>query len=256
MAGTAFGQESHLKKLDQVVWITEQYPPFSYLDDKDGQIKGLMVEILLEMWKKVGLKKSKKDIIIHPWARGIALLENDPRVCLFGMGITKERQMKYKFVTSISPGVHGLIAKKTKGYHFSSIEAVNKAFSGKSHVIGVIRGDFGEKNFLEQGGNPHLLFKVSSGRQLIKMLEMDRLEMIAFGELPAISIMMRENINYREYEIPIVSNELRSGFAFHKNVDPAVLIVLQQAMDEVTREGIADRFMKTYLQRLDLSQKN
>ncbi len=256
IAGSVFGQESHLKKLDQMVWITEHYPPFSYIDNKDGQLKGLMVDILLEMWKKVGLRKTTKDILVYPWARGVVNLEDDPQVCLFGMGITKERTKKYKFVISISPGVHGLIAKKIKGYHFSSIESVNKAFSGKRGVIGVVRDDYGEKNFLEQGGNPELLYQVSGGRQLIKMLEIDRLEMIAFGELPAISIMEQENIDISEYEIPIISNELISGFAFNKNVEPAVLIVLQNAMDEVKSEGFADRIMRTYINRLDLSEEN
>jgi polar amino acid transport system substrate-binding protein len=244
------------KKLTEIKWITEEYPPFSYIDKTDGQLKGVMVDILVEVWKKTGLKKSRNDIIIHPWARGIIILEKDPLVCLFGMGISKKRQEKYKFVSSISPGVYGLIAKKSKNYHFDSIEEVNNILEGNGRVIGVVREDFGGKNFVERGGNSALLYKVSSPNQLVKMLALNRFEMIAFGELPAITIMEKENVDPDKYELIVVSKRIISGYAFNKKVDPRIIQVLQKAMDKVIKEGISDKIFNRYIKRLDRSTKD
>ena len=90
ITGSVFGQDyPTLKKLEKIEWITEQYPPLNYIDGKDGQLKGYMVDILIEIWKTLGLKRSRTDIITAPWARGIKMLKKSPNVCLFSMGINK-----------------------------------------------------------------------------------------------------------------------------------------------------------------------
>jgi len=68
---TAMGEspEETRTALEKMDWMTEQYPPFNYIDEKDGQLKGITVDILMEMFKKVGVQKTRKDIPILPWAR-------------------------------------------------------------------------------------------------------------------------------------------------------------------------------------------
>lgn len=249
--GRLFSQDSDvLNKLNQIKWITEQYPPFNYVDN-DGQLKGLMVDILIEIWKKTGIKKTKKDIVIAPWTSGILMLEKDPLVCLFGMGMTNGREKKYNFVSSVSTGVYGLIAKKSKKFRFKSTLEINEFFKGKSKIIGAIRNNFGSLYFTELGGNPDLLFHVGLGYQLVKMLETDRVEMISFAELPAIAEMIKNNIKYKNYEIVMVSKKIRNAFAFNKNADPNVLKVLQNAFDKVNEEGTSEMILKKYLSRFD-----
>jgi len=53
--------------IESMYWMTEQYPPYNYLDEKDGQLKGITVDILMEMFKKVGVKKTRKDLEILPF---------------------------------------------------------------------------------------------------------------------------------------------------------------------------------------------
>ncbi len=252
MAGDVFGQTKVLEKIEKVVWITEHYPPFSYVDGKDGRLKGLMVDILLEMWKRVGLKRTTGDILVYPWARGIRDLENNTNTCLFGMGISREREKKYKFVVSISPGFHGLIAKKTKGYSFNSMNEVNREFRGQKGVIGVVKDDFGETNFLELGGEPALLYQVSNGKQLVKMLARGRLEMMAYNEFAAITLMKKNRIDHNDFVISMASRRVVSGYAFNKKVDMDIIKELQKAMDDMLRDGVADRLLNKHLDRLAL----
>ncbi len=255
--GTSLAQETHiLNKLEQIKWITESYPPFSYIDNKDNKLKGVMIDILVEIWKEVGLQRERADIDIYPWARGVHMLENDPLVCLFGMGITQDRKEKYKFVGSISPGIYGIIAKKSRNYHFNSFDELNNKFKDKGQTIGVVRNDYGSKIFLEYGGNPDLLYRISNGAQLVRMLALDRLEMISFGELPTISNMNKERIDYKDYEIVLVSKEITSGYAFNKNIDPIVLNILQSAFDELVKKGVTKDILNTYLEQIDRSVKD
>lgn len=252
--GSTLAQEARIQNnLEQIKWITEPYPPFSYIDDKDNKLKGIMIDILVEIWKEAGLKKERKDIDIYPWARGVYLLENDPLVCLFGMGITKKRREKYKFVSPFSPGVYGLIAKKSKNYHFNSFNELNKKFKDKGRVIGVIRNGYGSKIFVEHGGNPDLLYNVSVGDGLVRMLAMDRLEVISFGELSTIANMKKEKIDYKEYEIVLVSKKIISGYAFNNKVDPLVLNTLQAAFDKIVKKGITNSILNNYIDHLDRS---
>ncbi len=252
--GSVLAQDASIQnKLKQIKWITEPYPPFSYKDDKDNTLKGIMIDILIEIWKEAGLKKERKDIEIYPWARGVNMLDHDPLVCLFGMGITKKRMEKYKFVSPFSPGVYGIIAKKSKNYHFKSFDELNKKFKDKSQVIGVIRNDYGSKIFVEYGGNPDLLYNSSVGDQLVRMLARDRLEMISFGELPTIANMKKEKIDYKEYEIVLISQKIISGYAFNKKVDPHVLNTLQAAFDKIVKKGITKNILNSYIDHLDRS---
>jgi len=257
LLGTTQAQEGHIQnKLEQIKWITEPYPPFSYIDNRDNKLKGIMIDILVEIWREAGLKKEREDIGIYPWARGVYMLEHDPLVCLFGMGITQKRKEKYKFVSSISPGVYGIIAKKSKNYHFNSFEELNDKFKDKSQVIGVVRNDYGSKIFLEYGGNPDLLYNITYGDQLIRMLASDRLEMISFGELPTISNMKKEKIDSKDYEIVLVSKKIISGYAFNNKVDPLVLKTLQDAFDKIVKKGITHDILSAYIDQLDRSSRD
>ncbi len=109
---------------------------------------------------------------------------------------------------------------------------------------------------MEYGGNPDLLYSISHGDQLVQMLARDRLEMISFGELPTISNMKKEKIDYKDYEIVLVSKKIISGYAFNNKVDPLVLNTLQAAFDKIVKKGIIKDILSTYIDRIDRSAKD
>ena len=41
--------------IENMKWMTEQYPPYNYRDAQDGKLKGITVDILMVMFKKVGV---------------------------------------------------------------------------------------------------------------------------------------------------------------------------------------------------------
>ena len=69
--------------INKIVWLTEDYPPYNY--SENNVPKGIFVDILVEIWKKIGLNKQLKDIKIVPWARGYYLAQEHVKYCLFSM---------------------------------------------------------------------------------------------------------------------------------------------------------------------------
>ncbi len=239
LSGTAFGNN-----LNKIQWITEDYPPFNYVDD-EGELRGFMIDILIEIWKKAGLKKTKKNIEVMPWARGMLMLKNDEATCLFGMGITEVRRNAYVFVGSIPNVNQGIIAKKSKHYSFDSISDINSGF-GESK-IGVVREDYGQTVFIQQGGKPRLLHQVATGELLVLMLKLDRIDAIAFGDMPAHKFMKKARIDYADYEMVYTFSKGFSGYAFNKKIHPEIIQKLQQAYDELYEDGTVLRIRDSYL---------
>ncbi len=239
ISGSAFGNN-----INEIQWITENYPPFNYVDD-EGELRGVTIDILIEIWKKVGLNKTKKDIEVLPWARGMLILKNNDTTCLFGMGINESRKKKFIFVGSIPNVNRGIIAKKSKHYSFNSISEINSGFEDSK--IGVVRDDIGQTIFLEQGGNPRLLHRVVSGENLVLMLKLNRIDAIVYGDIPSYKLMKKARIDYAAYEMFYIFSKGVSGYAFNKKIDPAIIRKLQQAYDELYRDGIVMRIRNSYL---------
>ncbi len=234
------------QRLEDMKWITEEYPPGSYLEN--GEIKGILVDILLEIWKKVGLQKTRKDIEVKPWARGLKMLESDPMVCLFGMGISEKRKEKYRFVGRIPLYIRVLIAKKEKKYQFDSITDINnKIEPGR---IGVTRGDIGGTTFINQGGNANLVYTVSKGKQQVLMLKSDRIDVMAYTDIPTYKIMRDLGINRADYEIVYVFSQGNSGYAFNKQINLKILRKMQKAFDDLVANGTVMRIRTSYVDNL------
>ena len=113
-----FSTMSTAQTLEDISWYTEEYPPYNYVEN--GNAKGIAVDLLLAVWKKMGLNKTVKDIKVVPWARGVKMIKTKPGTCLFSTTLTSERKdvLGWKFVYPIplmneNPENH-LIAKKNK----------------------------------------------------------------------------------------------------------------------------------------------
>ncbi len=242
-----FSSITNAQSLEDIQWITEIYSPSNFVD-KQGKLKGYTVDILMKIWKKVGLKKTRKDIKVIPWARGLMMLEEDKTVCLFGMGISNDRKKKFNFLGRAPGNIRALIAKKEKKFKFNKIDEVNQKIGRKK--IGAVRGDIGGNTFLKIGGKPQLLHLVVRGNQLVKMLDIDRFDLIAFADTPTFASMREAGIAFLNYEIVLPMSTSYWGYAFNKNVNQKTLKTLQKAYDELFEDGTIMRIRNAYVNNM------
>ena len=233
--------EEARQKIEGMYWMTEQYPPFNFVDEKDGKLKGITVDILMEMFRKIGVKKTRDDLEVLPWARGYKYLLERPGTALFSTTYTVERLQRFKFVGPVIPTQVSVIAKKSKGLEIVSVEDMDRL------EIGVIRDDIGAQLIRALGVNKDAIQQKSSAFSMVQMLHKGRLDAIAYAEDIAKYQFMLAGIDPNQYEPVYVLQKSHMGYTFHHSTDPRVLEPLRKALDELRTNGTVDKVYARYL---------
>ncbi len=229
------------QSIDDLVFITEDYAPLNFR--KNGKVQGISVDVMVEMLKVVGSKKTREDILLQPWARGYKQALNKKNTALFAMSRTEAREELFKWVGPIIPSNIVLVAKKSRGIKINSVEDIFQY-----NTIGVVRDDIGEQLLLELGVSKKQLHQTHSGTLIAKMLHRDRVDMWAYGGIVALWKIKELGFNPSDYEEVYTLKETQQYFAFHKDTESAVIAKLQNALGELRSNGKLKEIVSTYLQ--------
>ncbi|MBA4367458.1 MAG: ABC transporter substrate-binding protein [Desulfobacterium sp.] len=235
------------ESLENITWITEEYPPYNFVEN--GVTKGIAVDLLVAVWKKVGVNKNAGDIKVWPWNRGVNYINTKPDTCLFSTTITNERKnvLGWKFAFPIPQVSHEssnhLIAPKNKGIKFNSLDEVKKY--GKK--FGVVRGDVGSSLLFEAGINQDLLDEAAGPNELVKKFDKGRFDVASYGFTTIVTKMKEEGVDPEKYEVVFTFPPAYMGYAFHKDTDPALLEKIQKALNELHADGTAEKIRQQYL---------
>ena len=235
-----FGQTSPqlLEEIEAIEWMTEQYPPFNYVDEDDGQLKGITVDILVAMFEKIGAKTTRQDLRVLPWARGYKALLEKPGTALFSTTYTYERLQQFKFVGPIIPTRVSVIADAN-----SKIDALDDLSELK---IGTVRDDVGDQLIRTLGVADHAIEQSHSAFNLVQMLAKGRLDAIVYAEDIARYQFAKAGIDFKRFETVLILKNSHMGYAFHESTDPRMLEPLRKALDELRADGTVDRIYSKY----------
>ncbi|MFE8070878.1 transporter substrate-binding domain-containing protein [Marinobacteraceae bacterium S3BR75-40.1] len=228
------------ESLKDIRWMSEQYPPYNYVDD-NGTPKGVTFDVLFKMFEKIGYKLPKGDVEFLPWARSYRTLQSDPHTALFSMTYTPEREKLFQFVGPIIPSKIGVIAKKSRGLSVASADDLNGL------TIGAIRDDIGHQMLQSQGVKDGSIHLMSNTRNMLKMLQRDRVDAVAYGNDIALWNLKQMGADTSEYEVVYILKDGKMGYAFHKDTDPALLKKLQAALDQLKADGSVESISNQYL---------
>jgi polar amino acid transport system substrate-binding protein len=226
---------------DDILYITEDYPPFNF--EEDGKLKGISVDLMVLMLQKLNSKLSRDDIKLHPWARGYSWVQERPNTCLFAMMRSKGREKLFKWVGPIAPEPIVLFALKSKNIKIKSIEDLNK------YKIGVVTNDISHLYLLEKEIPKKNIHRVTYPVQNAKKLNIGRIDMWAYGETVGIWIMKKNGFDPRNFEIVYKLADVGDAyFAFHAETSDKLIQRFQTALDELKKEGkyqeVLDRYLK------------
>lgn len=226
--------------LDNITWMSEQYPPYNYVDE-DGTPKGVTFDVLFKMFERVGHSLPPSEIDFLPWARSYRTLQDEPNTALFSMTYTDERQKLFKFVGPIIPSKVAVISRKDRNLDINSAKDLNNL------KIGAIRDDIGEQMLLSLGVNKSAINQSSNTENMLKMLQHGRVDAVAYGFDIVLWNLKKMGEDPNNYEVTYTLKEGEMGYAFHKDVDPAVLEKLQKALDELKADGTVEQISAKYL---------
>ena len=229
-----------IKEIEAITWYTEEFPPYNYKDN-DGLATGISVDVLVEMFKRLGVNKTRKDFKILPWARSYKYLQTQPGTALFSTTYTTERLELITFVGPILPSRVSVIAAKSKNLTISSADELD------SLVVGTIRDAVGEQLARKWGVKESAFNKQNKVANLIRLLSIGRLDVIVYNENVAKYLFKEAGLDPNDYESVYVLDIGQLGYAFHKSTKPSVLESLRKTLEQMRIEGVLGDINNKYL---------
>ena len=214
--------------------VTEEYPPFSFREDK--VYKGVSVDQVNVLMTRAKLGYS---IDMMPWARALTLAETDPATCVFTTVHNDERDKKFKWVEPLLSGRTVLIRKRGKAVAPKTLAEATK------YVIGTQRGDF-TADVLKT--NHFAKVDLASDFNLTyKKLMLGRIDMMPISE-KYYEKLKREG---SEIEFVLVLAETIYSIACNKGVADDTIATMQQTLTAL----IADGTQKTLFLKYGLDER-
>jgi polar amino acid transport system substrate-binding protein len=124
---------AHAQQVDDLILLTEQYPPYNFR--LEGQLQGISVDLLELMLKRVDSNLKRDHIKLVPWSRGYRSALSKINTCLFSTTRTDDREKLFKWVGPIAVNRVVLIGKKEREIRIQSVAEIGQ-FS-----IGVVTDD-------------------------------------------------------------------------------------------------------------------
>lgn len=226
--------------IDDIVFMTEQYPPYNL--EADGKLQGIAVDTLVEMLQRSGSSQTRENIEMLPWARGYKRVQSDPNTCLFSTTRTEEREDLFKWVGPIAPNTVSLIARKDRNIKIESEADL------KNYKIGTIRDDVAEQYLINAGIALDNMERVAKSILNIKKLNRERIDLWAYGENVAMWELKANGFDPADYEPVHELNRKELYFALNKQTPDAVIQEMQAVLDAMKADGehgkILDRYLK------------
>jgi polar amino acid transport system substrate-binding protein len=215
--------------------ITEVYPPYNFVD-KNNNIVGQSTEIVQAIMQKTGAQAT---IEVMPLSQGLAIAEKGPRVAIYSLNRTPQREDLFKWAGPIGYYEQAFYAKRGSAtgaivLFYSQLEDAKKV-----EKIGVYQGDAGAQ-FLESQGFTNLDYSLTDAEALKKL--MDGTVQLWLGNKDGLAITAAQaGVNPDDLVMmPAVVIRADLYIAFSKDIPNSTVIAWQTALDALKSEKDID----------------
>ncbi|PAJ75064.1 hypothetical protein CJF42_07090 [Pseudoalteromonas sp. NBT06-2] len=130
-------------KSEEVLVVTENWPPYNYLN-KDGKLIGNSTTVINQILSDADIAYK---IRVYPWARSFRIASQNKNTLIYSIYKTDKRANKFHwFCPIIKPTpMHFYQMTNNSSVQFKNIE------QAKQYTIGIIRGDWSHSYLLDLG---------------------------------------------------------------------------------------------------------
>lgn len=226
--------------LSKIHWVTEDYPPYNYLDES-GRLIGAVPDILTMVYNELGIKKRSNNIIVLPWARLIMYMERYPDYAAFSMVTTPERAKKFKLVPLPITTKISILALT------STIDTLqNKAID--ELTVAVVRGDIGQK-LLNIQNSPAKQVETTSAISMLEMLLRKRVDAIAYSEDVTYYQLQKLGVEKNTVSaLYLLKDDSNVNFVFHKDASSCAIDLFTKKLARLNESGKLLPVWKKYIQ--------
>jgi polar amino acid transport system substrate-binding protein len=219
VSGTAAVQAPSAKDL---TYITEQFPPYNF--QMDGKLQGISVDLLEEVWERMGVGLNRSVIELLPWAEGYRIALDENNTVIFSTARLPQREQLFKWAGSIGPIRNVLLVKKDKNISISS---------AKEYRIGAIRDDSAVQMLLDAGLKKENLVLENTSKPIIEMLQNGSIDAWAYGDTAGIWLIQQSGASASDFKVAYVLGQIDYYYAFNKETHDPLIQSFQQAMDDI-----------------------
>lgn len=219
--------------------FTEEWAPYNYSDN--GKIKGISTDMLKAACEAARLHC---EIRMVPWARAYKVVQSTPNTLLFTTARKPSRENDFLWVGPILP-------RTTWVYGRAGLERTVRDFQELSALrIGVVREEAARQDLEAAGVPPSALVEQASNADVLRLLASANVDAMVETE-----VGMQWSLRKRMAEpVPVVKlMKLSDGgayyFALNLKSDPAMVKILQSAMDRLRRNGQLQAIVARYADR-------
>ncbi|WP_375753754.1 substrate-binding periplasmic protein [Vibrio sp. HN007] len=230
--------------LSNLQFYTEEYPPYNFSEGE--QVRGIAVDLLMELAKQMNSGISRDSIHVWPWARSYRTVRDRQGTVLFSTARIPLRENLFQWAGPIAPTRIVLLGKKRKRITISEKEQLNKYF------FGAIIDDVGEQLILDAGVPENQIETAYSPVALAQMLEHERIDLWAYEERVALWAIQNAGYQASDYEVVYVLDTVDMYYAFNNEVPKETVQAFQKALDSIKqRKGedlnsVYDTIIKKY----------
>jgi len=231
------------QSLDELTLLTENYPPYNFR--KAGELKGLAVDLMVEMLERAGSKLGRGNIKLWPWARGYRQVLRRKGTVLFSTTRTAQREKLFAWVGPISPTTIALIAHRDRRLEIPALA------DAKRFKIGVVIDDVGEQLLLKEGFELADLDRVSGSDVTllsIRKLIMGRIDLWSYERNVAMWEIRDKGFDPDAFEVLHVLGEAELYYAVNRDTPGTVIAQLQRALDEIKKDGTYRTILERYVE--------
>lgn len=205
--------------------LTEENPPLNF--SENGQIKGLSIDVVQEIQRRVGNTNS---IEIQPWTRAYRTASTVPNVAIFIMARTPAREELFQWVGPVSASIASLYGKRGSGLRINSLD---DAKSVKS--ILVVR-DFYTHQLLQKLGFTNLEL-VPKPETMVKMAVNGRAPLMFAANVTLPDLLEKAGAKRSEVELLYTVTSLQTYIGFSLGTSKDLVANWQGALDSMKRDG-------------------
>ena len=218
--------------------MTEDWTPYQFQDGTE--LRGISVDLMVEMLKRAGSSQVRSDIEMLPWARAYRWLRQQENTILFSTTRTPEREKLFRWVGPLFQNTTYLIAARKQNIKISSPEELQK------YRFGTIIDDASEMFLSRLGISADHFERNRNTRSNLRMLDAGRIDFIVSGWEAFVSDARIEGLDKKKFEIIYTADSSDVSIAFHRNTADWIIERFQQALDNIRDEGMYDRIVKRY----------
>jgi len=227
---------------DDVLVVTEVMPPFQIINEEDGRLEGLGVDIVEYLLEEAAIESPTH---VLPWARAFKLASTTPNTIIFTLASTKERQKDFIWIGDIDRqrifywGLRANFPLQKRSH-----------FSAKDYYIGVSRHSNIENYFVQQSFKR--LYPLVNEDHGLQMLFNKRIDLFVESEISLRYRSQKLDLNFNELvrldEVSALNQNL--GIAVNRDSSKALVNSLQKAYKQLENKGIIEQLRRKWLDDL------